>query len=576
MGALLLPTFLTLLLLSSIGLQFTSTILLSDLQLKSLPGFDQTDHFPLDFKYDCIPSGDNCREVWFNQIPRGSTWVMNPPSYAAFSEYTEPMKNTNGDVDDTGLTLRAFLPMSDAESRQNLRNHTGLALVIDSRVSCQAPDFQHLSRNALLYGNISGVVANSVDAPDLQQILPTAFECTFAGFGQMSLCQIGNEYPYSYIGSLDSQLSDYDRNASFGTAFLLINPTDQPQSSETANSSVVWLNSTSSVKRGSWTNLSNQSSSSVLSISLCFAPWDAARLDINMYSARNRTEPIPRWLPPSNTYDVGAFDMSAVISQLGLSPNTTSAEDRGILTLEKPESSIARASGARPMLQRPFIRADMAGTGGSTSGSNFPLRGNYTTFLTVHTLSDLLTNFTYTPSDMLAADPAISGLFKSAFQASNGSAAHALASVITVLSATAYYGQFPAFDYVPEGGVRQVYFRPVLVPVQARGFSAVVWVLTAHTALVSAIMVIYTRKTRVSLLGEAWASVAQVQSLVQSIESIGVKEGEAQSNPTVVGTMTDKSIKTTLEKEGKRDLKVRLLAKKTGIGKITIKIRSVQ
>lgn len=75
-----------------------------------------------------------------------------------------------------------------------------------------------------------------------------------------------------------------------------------------------------------------------------------------------------------------------------------------------------------------------------------------------------------------------------------------------------HYGHFSAFDYVPEDVVRQVYFRLVLVLVQARDSSAVVWVLAVQTVLVSAILVVYGRRMKVLMLGEICACRAGSRS----------------------------------------------------------------
>jgi hypothetical protein len=75
-----------------------------------------------------------------NRIP---TWRRNPPAYPAFAEYSRSVSPSPG-IDDTGVLLRAFLPYSDAALRQNLRNYTGKAIVLDSRVSCQAPQLANL------------------------------------------------------------------------------------------------------------------------------------------------------------------------------------------------------------------------------------------------------------------------------------------------------------------------------------------------------------------------------------------------------------------------------------------------
>lgn len=561
------PVLLLLLLITSTGLQFSSTVLLSDLRLRSLSGFTEKHHLPLDFSYSCTPSTMNCRDVWFNQIPRGTAWTVNPSSYPTFGEYTEPPAQST--QDDTGVVLRAFLPMADAESRQTVRNYTGTALVLDARVSCQAPAFDNLTLSAPFYGNISGTVTNSTASPRLQTIIPTKFLCTFAGPSQRSICQIGIDYAFLYIGSLESQFRS--GNSTYGTAFLVIDPTGDVVSQKTLATSDLSSSSAAKSTRGSWTDVSHPSAESTISISLCFAPWDAGRLDINMYSSQNRTEPSPHWTAPTGTSDVGGFDMDPVLDQFGLhsDPANTvmlsTSEARGVLTLDKPASFAppplspsSSATDALPRDQRPFIQADMSAAGGSSSGIRVPLAGNWTTFLCGHPLDTLLNNFTYTPANILAADPAVSSLFNTALARTNGSsAARALAAVITVLSTTAYYGQLPAFDHVPRQGVEQVYFRTVLMPVRAGGFATLVWLLAAHTVLVSGVMVIFERRAGASLLGEAWACVAQVQGVVAGVH--GGAGGRGGLRGEVVGGMDDGEVERVLRMQGRGRVKARIV-----------------
>jgi hypothetical protein len=50
-------------------------------------------------------------------------------------------------VDDTGILLRAFLPLPDAPSRENIRSYSGKTIVLDARVICQPPRLTDLQFN---------------------------------------------------------------------------------------------------------------------------------------------------------------------------------------------------------------------------------------------------------------------------------------------------------------------------------------------------------------------------------------------------------------------------------------------
>ncbi|KAK0664054.1 hypothetical protein DIS24_g511 [Lasiodiplodia hormozganensis] len=468
--------------------------------------------------------------------------------------------------------------MSDAESRQNLRNHTGPALVLDARVSCQAPDLDKSTLSAPFYGNISGTVTNSTSSPRLQPIIPTSFLCVFAGPGQRSICQIGVNVAYLYIGSLDSHFQR--KSKTYGTAFLIIDPSGNYNSQANISTSALTSTNATTSTRGSWTDVSHPSANSTLSLSLCFAPWDAARLSVNMHSSQNRTEPSPHWTAPTDTESVGSFNMDPVLHQLGLhsEPNdsgsfwqSTTFEGRGVLALDRP-ASLAPPAHSLPPFQRPFVQADMSSAGGGSSGISVPLAGNRSTLLSGHTLDAVLNNFTYTPDDLLAADPAVASLFNAAFRSTNGSAARALSAVITTLSATAYYGQLPAFDFVPEHGVEQVYFRTVQMPVRASGFAALVWLLAAHTVLVSVIMMIFNSKATGSLLGEAWQCIAQLQGVVTGV--CGRDDGSGRAG--AVGNMTDEEVEKVLQRQGRNNMRARIVGSGDDEGRLMWEVREVR
>lgn len=133
-----------LLVLTTMALQFSSTLLLSDIRLGQLPGIPSQRFVAYDFVY---PKYQQMQEfgpgVALGAMGSGSypiqlrtpTWSRNPPAYPAFAEYSRPLPQV-GAVDDTGVLLRAFLPFADANSRESVRNYSGDAMVLDARVSC--------------------------------------------------------------------------------------------------------------------------------------------------------------------------------------------------------------------------------------------------------------------------------------------------------------------------------------------------------------------------------------------------------------------------------------------------------
>ena len=168
------------LLITTSVVQFSSTLLLSDLKLGPLRGVVISSEVRPGLSY---PVGG------IERIARDSAWTTNPPNYATFGEYHERPSEIIDGIADTGMLLRAFLPYAAAGSRQRLATYTGNTLTIDARVACQAPSITDLEGKGL-NGQIKGIVSPTTNATTLQSIMPTPFDCTVAGKDQITICQL--------------------------------------------------------------------------------------------------------------------------------------------------------------------------------------------------------------------------------------------------------------------------------------------------------------------------------------------------------------------------------------------------
>ena len=114
-------------------LQLTSTALLSDLK----PGlvFSYFDIVQLPFRL--IEDYDGITDI--SRTTHEQNYGANkPPFYPMFAEYAENPFLGEGVVD-TGMTIRALLPLPSEQLRSLVRNYTGPATVFDSRVACIRP-----------------------------------------------------------------------------------------------------------------------------------------------------------------------------------------------------------------------------------------------------------------------------------------------------------------------------------------------------------------------------------------------------------------------------------------------------
>jgi hypothetical protein len=424
--------------LVTLTLQFTSTILFSDLRLGLLPGPSRTTVLAADFVYlevdipatNVTPAFSIAAQ---GAIPGGGNMWTNRPSFPTFAEYAEPPpQNLPEHVSDTGVRLRALLPYNDAQSRETLSNYTGKAMVLDSRVSCQSPHLSNLTFDSVHLSDsvdptsdyfwvISGIVSTNATAPQMQPSKPLPFHCYFAKDEETSLCQLGSNF------SMQSQFSSDTVNTQrIGASFLVLTP---------INPAVIENDTISYVQRAEWSVI-YASDEPFLAASLCISPWDSAVLHVGIGADSNRTEPTSSWISYYLTsVDPGSFNTTYAEKQLvipQLSGNTSVPDVRPVMRMAKPESTIPAPGDIFPYPQRSFLQPDAA-VGMTILIQNTSSTANYTVML-----SNYVPINNMVPNDCAVADPGLSSLFANII-ANNASLAEALSAVITVLSSMAYY-----------------------------------------------------------------------------------------------------------------------------------------
>lgn len=175
----------------TVALQFTSTFLVSDLRIDSIPGFTSTATYNYDLDHGLDISAAIAmvqgRPIYASKLDNDSvnlkrtlasslhrSWGRPPSSFPLFGEFREDITSPPT-VDDTGYLMRSFLPFADTASRANVSNFTGPAFVLDSRVSCQPPVLSGLTlmidnQTAVtkhFAGYVGGLLSNSTQVADL-------------------------------------------------------------------------------------------------------------------------------------------------------------------------------------------------------------------------------------------------------------------------------------------------------------------------------------------------------------------------------------------------------------------------
>jgi hypothetical protein len=249
-----------------------------------------------------------------------------------------------------------------------------------------------------------------------------------------------------------------------------------------------------------------------LSITLYYTAWDTARLDVNMYADSSRSEPIISWLPAWGLYtdpDLGV--------QLGFGIPSASIASRSIMALSYQSwiRSSKDYTGLPPLAET--LSSVSSGAFNVSDSPNSYLPPDWTILILDDNLfesqsraiQDVYPSAHALLAPIVEADFTMAALLNQ-FLNLTRSPAHTLSAMITIMSSMTYYDQMPRYQDFTNS--TQVYFTPVLYPQSHRGLWAVLIVMAAHTCLVGAIATAFVLRSRVTLLGNYWHTIAQLYS----------------------------------------------------------------
>lgn len=464
---LLLPFLTAVLCLTSLTLQFSSTILVSDVRQGWILGTLSASE---------VKAGYNGSETQSEAFPDAVSpirWQMKLQQYPTFAEFhgNDAIQGIDG-ISDTGTTIRAFLPFADASTRSSISDYRGPATVVDVRTVCMRPNLKaQWKRSTSEYyivsaadgilpsfaGNISVPAAYNIrpaDLPDTMswrisgQLYESGFDCTIPyGIGivssqdssrlyhsddwSISLCHLT-----SGAGLLVSEFYDrsqYSLSSAYtGDSYLVVN-----QTLDSNGLSFLGLFDSPPVRNttdGEWLHLffdvilndnHNVHTEARVSLSLCSTAVDGILTNISASASNNRTEPSPNVINDILTF-------ADVRRQLG-QDHSLSPYDRGILELQKDGWILRRGEGAKFYNEIDYISSavKMVATNqnesdasiGFTTGIGFSLYNN------------------------IYADSNIAILFQEILK-TGGGISFALQSITSVLVSMVYYDQVPLFDQV--------------------------------------------------------------------------------------------------------------------------------
>ena len=522
--------------------QVITIVLASDIGLHPLAGKGVHSNISYGFTFGTGPDTMLSRR---DNGTNSSPWTKRAAFYPTFAEYSEPPMIAEG-VDDTGLTLRAFLPYMASDDRQTTQKYEGKTTVLDARVTCQLPYLERERLTETDLGNplvVTGAVRASRYTPRLGNTTislgsndedrgcqPTynvsiGFSCiaptepvgnnSSDHQWRMTMCQLeenSNGQP-SVAGGLISEfkrgldipdrsalegcLAGSNLSAAYGTAYLMLNLTkgDQDRWSQETESGGKAPEQYST--RGEWLDLILGGGDLVLSMTLCYSSFDTADIPVTINSGKNRTETAPAY-----NFKTSSYNWLDLRQQFGQYRSSQDVSTRRLLSLEKSASWISP-----PTYREPYLRdyANLAGPLGNGSAGNWTaiLWSVDTTDIQATTNADTASYRWLTP-DMLQI-----GLFQEILQ-TGGSVAFALQSLITLFSSMTYYEQLPRFN-ASDVAVRSTFVR-ANTPLHYKGFIAVAVILMIHLGLVFLIATVFLVGTKFSMLNNRWSAFAQART----------------------------------------------------------------
>ncbi|KAL8833167.1 MAG: hypothetical protein Q9170_004448 [Blastenia crenularia] len=538
----LLPTMVLFLALVSLLTEFTSTALLSDLKQHLLPAHTSSSTTATNFAYDengTIP-----------YLSRGTVWTKKPPFYPTFAEYHENPTDPPDGTSDTGPTLRAFLPIQNQQERSMLRDFSGPAAVVDSRVRCVRPKLliekAHYAAEPVL--GLSGeVIVDHGQSTNFSCVLPYHIprqEGTVLNEWQIGMTYLG-QFSNASFAPIQSEFRQSSSSIPYGMAFLVVNvtagtPREWRQILGTDGGEFGEFGGTGAEPkayrgRGEWADLLfTANGSMILSASLCYASYDSAVLHITAFGGEsNRTEPSPVYDVNAQTFDYSKIRQQLGQSSAGIEPLTT--EDRGVFSIAERESWLP---GPGDYANSSWLLQAIALT---LNGDNNPTET--VDYLSASSVSNNVTAYMYDADSTsnvwsgiirFSPDPSVTALFQQILQA-NGNIAFALQSTLTIFTGINYYDQLQRFN-----GPNKIQTTPFIIvnrPQAYRGLIAVTSVIGIHILLMSVILYLFLSRSVLSTVGNAWQTLAQIM------------RGDALELVKVAALATDSTVEETVNQE---------------------------
>ncbi|KAI1771924.1 hypothetical protein F4818DRAFT_454428 [Hypoxylon cercidicola] len=507
--------------LTTLALQFTSTILLSDLNDFAIAGNVNRTQVPSLMVYG--------PEDWDFRLSSGG-FFSRMPVYQMFAEApseSNALPDPKG-LSSTGLIQRGFLPLADSESRVSLRRFDGNIMTMNSKVACMRPilDAHYItydSDSGATYRFVRGLLktdsslqdagASGTASCDTSECEDLYFECSIP----FSLNRVGSwESMPCLVGGVGGSFWGIDLFPKWDSSFEPWSP-----------NSTIQLIFTSNMRRTDWDTLPREGSMGTsnpyyewqsfepipgrhINVTVCFSAFNLARKSVLITAQNVLREPSTNWSLTSVRYDT-----SDVQKFMGVSVPHQPFGERGLLSMD-------------------IIGEPDDGPPDSPAHKVVTLNGKHR--VENHTIADLTTrvleeiiDYELTISkaanstvlscyacegEAITEHPVLAMLFTSII-AETGRAANAIQSFMTVVSLSwfdAYQSSLGELQWADVVMTKMVRTPGPCSEYGCGGYISVVTLLIIHLVYVAVITFLYVRQVRYSRYDNIWHTISQLVS----------------------------------------------------------------
>lgn len=500
----------SLLFILSTLLQFTSTLLVSDLHNYSVvANFNHTSFASL-VGLDQVSKLDNQRFSILQDPDLSSGFSIFGETQQASSISVEPKANG---LSSTGLVERGLLPMVSLDERMAVREFNGTSMILSSAASCMRPVMtgQYAQFSATGSSSGLGAVKGSLDVPNsIQQTLGTdQYKCEN---GQCENISFACDVPAFVIGGPPAPaaciLNGDDTNVNRTYSQKV---SDKPW----GVTSLMWLVFSSYVSDSQWASIPEASegwydlpisvpfneseweeyllfiNASIL-VTLCFSDFNVEQRNVSMKASKPTQESIVQFSVLS-----GTFNSSDAQSCFGATSPALPLSERGILEMDILDVPLGEVRNQINVMNTAEIMYYILYYQlGYASPPN-------TTFVVCwHCLA--------TGSSSL---PETQALFQGIINSTNR-AALALHTWISIAAFASYYEVLPSmsgFDNVILQSVVDTKTPgPCTTAANCAGFTTVATLLGVHLTLLAVITSLFLRQARFSRISNIWHTFAQL------------------------------------------------------------------